>query len=293
MQTNKDIAWMLKDLYDRRDTIPADIFNKTFHDKVALCIPIEKQIADYYASDGECSRHRVDRILAAAVLKKGERVLDLGCGIGTFTFNCAKHTGLCIGLDYSLESLKVAKKINQQFPDSSNGRRYFVCADAASLPFREGSFDKIISADFLEHLTKNQKKSIRQGIGYVLKQAGVFVAYTPNKIFVINQKLNEALRKIFFNDKVSMETVFLTASHIGEITPFQARKLCRDIGFRKINFFYKNNEFYLPFGNRFISRLNFLRVSFESAILKIPFLRDILSANILVVASNKRKCVKH
>ena len=293
MQTNRDVALMLRELYEKRDTISADIFNKVFHDKIALYIPIEKQIADYYASDGECSRHRVGRILDAAALKKGDIVLDLGCGLGTFTYNCAKHTGLCVGVDYSFESLKVARKINQNFPDNLNGRRYFVCADAAKLPFKKDSFDKVVSADFLEHLTKNQKKKMIQGVNHVLKQEGVFIAYTPNKIFVINQKLNEAFRKMFFNDKVPLETIFLTASHIGEITPFEANRLCRQIGFCKIKFFYKNDEFYLPFGNRFISRLNSLRSFFEFVVLRIPFLRDILSANILVVASKKKTHVKH
>jgi len=289
MSTNNDIETKItliaKELYEKRDSIAPEIFNKIYHDELISQIPIEKQISDYYMPDGQCAIHRVNRILAAAALKKGERVLDLGCGIGTFTFNSARHAGLCIGVDYSFESLKMAIKINQNFPDDLYGRRYFICADAAKLPFKEGCFDKIISADFLEHLTRGQKVNIGHEVSRILKQSGTFIALTPNKIFVICQKLNAALKKLLFNHNAQSATTFLTASHIGELTPFGVKKLCRDMRFCKTRFFYKKDEFYLPFGNRFVSSLPYLQKFFERAILKTPLLRDILSANILIVAN--------
>jgi len=292
MDTNSDIetkiALIAKQLYEKRDSITPEIFNKIYHDALVSYIPIEKQIADYYLPDGNCARHRVNRILEAASLKKGERVLDLGCGIGTFTFNSAKYSGLCIGVDYSFESLKVAKKINQVFANDLYGRRYFVCADSTKLPFKEGCFDKIIAADFLEHLTGDQKINIGYNMRQVLKQNGIFIALTPNKIFVECQKLNAAFRKLLFNDSMHPAITFLTASHIGELTPFGVKKLCRDMGFCKMKFFYKKDEFYLPFGNRFVNSLPRLRMFFERVILRIPLLRDILSANILIVASKTR-----
>jgi SAM-dependent methyltransferase len=281
------VILIAKKLYERRNSIAPEIFNKIYHDELVSYIPIEKQIADYYISDGSCAIHRVGRILDVAALKKGEYVLDLGCGIGTFTFNSARYTNLCIGVDYSFESLKVARKINERFPDDLYGRRYFVCADAAKLPFKEGCFDKIIAADFLEHLTKNQKISIGYELNRILKQNGIFIALTPNKISIICQRLNAALRKLFFNENEQFVVNFLTASHIGELTPFGAKKLCRGMGFCKMKFFYKRDEFYFPFGNRFVGRLPYLRIFFERVVSKIPLIRDMLSANILITASKK------
>lgn len=64
-------------------------------------------------------------------IEKGSRVLDLGCGTGRFARRLAR-IGTVTGLDRSAEMLREAR--------SKPGPRW-VMGDAASLPFRDGSFD--------------------------------------------------------------------------------------------------------------------------------------------------------
>lgn len=83
-------------------------------------------------------------IFALADLKSAERVLDLGCGDGNYTGPIADQTGAAIGLDSSLAMLRSGR--------TRLGQRTDICwvqAEAASLPFRQASFDVVISVTVL------------------------------------------------------------------------------------------------------------------------------------------------
>jgi len=75
--------------------------------------------------------------------QKGERVLDLGCGIGYLLSLFNKSNGRLYGIDISLESLLTARKF-------VNG--FIIRSDVQKLPFRENTFDRIIFADVIEHI---------------------------------------------------------------------------------------------------------------------------------------------
>ncbi len=93
---------------------------------------------------GTDEEHRI--ALQMLDVSRGDRVLDVGCGPGNFTrdFARAAPDGLAVGVDASETMLAAAvKNVSQNPPRTAGGgeRLAYVRADAAALPFAEGSFD--------------------------------------------------------------------------------------------------------------------------------------------------------
>ena len=57
---------------------------------------------------GIIDKHYIDSLLAAHLIPKGARVLDLGCGTGTLTEMMSEKGYDMIGIDYSQEMLSIA-----------------------------------------------------------------------------------------------------------------------------------------------------------------------------------------
>lgn len=106
-------------------------------------------------------------------LKTNERVLDVGCGEGIFTNYLAKTNNLVSGVDISTRNLSVAKASAHQLGCSVN----YVQSDAAKMPFRNSSFDKVFSISTIEHISDDM--STFKEINRVLKPGGVFVFSVP------------------------------------------------------------------------------------------------------------------
>ena len=99
-------------------------------------------------------------------------VLDLGCGSLAFTAKTYIQYSErpVILVDQSLNMLRIAKsrliKINGTVPDNM----VFLHADALRLPFREKSFDTIISENLLHCL--DDTKSLLKGLKNILSEDG-------------------------------------------------------------------------------------------------------------------------
>ncbi len=78
-------------------------------------------------------------------LERGERVLDLGCGAGTDTLVAAQMVapdGRVVGIDMTTEMLARARRAADEIGQANVD---FVEGEAERLPFRDGSFDAVIS----------------------------------------------------------------------------------------------------------------------------------------------------
>jgi SAM-dependent methyltransferase len=78
------------------------------------------------------------RLLEAAAVSAGERVLDLGCGIGQVSRDLAAQGADAVGIDLSRPMLAKARELAQGDVD-------FVEGDAQVHPFPAGSFDVVVS----------------------------------------------------------------------------------------------------------------------------------------------------
>ncbi|MGD9753745.1 MAG: class I SAM-dependent methyltransferase [Acidimicrobiia bacterium] len=88
------------------------------------------------------AHHR--QFMAAAAVRPGERILDVGCGTGQVTREAARATagGEALGVDLSAAMIELARSRAQQ-EGTTNAR--FVQADAQIHPFDAASFDAILS----------------------------------------------------------------------------------------------------------------------------------------------------
>jgi ubiquinone/menaquinone biosynthesis C-methylase UbiE len=107
-------------------------------------------------------------------------VLDVGCGNGRHTAEVCRWDCRAVGVDVSVQELKVAK----YFLDHMRSRREtvghgdFMAADAEHLPFKDGVFDRIVCTEVLEHIP-DDRAGIRELVR-VLKPGGLMAVSVPN-----------------------------------------------------------------------------------------------------------------
>jgi len=80
-------------------------------------------------------------------------VLDIGCGGGDLACFLAPRTDLLIGLDLSLDVLQAVAKKKKA---SGSRQLHLVVADVNQLPFKDGSFDYVVSRYTLHHTELNE-----------------------------------------------------------------------------------------------------------------------------------------
>ena len=81
------------------------------------------------------------RMHAALELRPGERVLEVGCGNGIMALEMAASVapgGTVTGADISANMVVLARSLGTSLPNVQ-----FTKADAADLPFPDGSFDVV------------------------------------------------------------------------------------------------------------------------------------------------------
>jgi SAM-dependent methyltransferase len=115
----------------------------------------------------------------------GMSVLDVGCGPGYVSAAVAERGGQPTGLDFSAEMIEIARKM---YPHLK-----FQEGDAQSLPFRDGSFDRVAANFALLHLSDPEKacaearRVLKPGgrfgfTTWAAKEENVFVQLVDNAI---------------------------------------------------------------------------------------------------------------
>lgn len=86
-------------------------------------------------------------------VRPGDVVLDLGCGAGRHTYHLQRLGAFAVAVDLDDVALKDTAAMMQVLAsEEAAAQGAATVADALSLPFRDGSFDRIIVSEVLEHI---------------------------------------------------------------------------------------------------------------------------------------------
>jgi exopolysaccharide biosynthesis WecB/TagA/CpsF family protein len=101
---------------------------------------------------------------------RGMRILDLGCGNGSYTAELAGRAAYVCGVDRQMSHLKAFREPMPR-----------IQAAGENLPFVSESFDAITMIEVLEH-TDSERQVLRECYR-VLKPGGFLVLFVPNKLY--------------------------------------------------------------------------------------------------------------
>jgi len=113
-----------------------------------------------------------------AWIKPTDKVLDLGCGPGSFLAAIAPLCGEIVGADISQQFVNSSRELIEGL-EIPNARTLHIRANEA-LPFREESFDVLIMVDVIHHL-EDIPRTLSEAMR-VLKKNGRVLIFEPNKL---------------------------------------------------------------------------------------------------------------
>lgn len=166
--------------------------------------------------DSAFQRYRVAKVLAIYDPLPDERVLDLGCGWGTFEWVLGPRVAEMVGLDFSARSVEMCRR---RLEKADLGNVRFVQADAGDTGLEDEAFDLVMAADLFEHLYPEDSQRVVREAHRVLKRGGRFSIWAPNRGHVL---------EILKNNRVLLKP---DPTHVDYKTMERLRTLLRDAGF--------------------------------------------------------------
>jgi 2-polyprenyl-3-methyl-5-hydroxy-6-metoxy-1,4-benzoquinol methylase len=121
--------------------------------------------------------HRLVNIITALKPVRGERVLEIGCGVGTVSAEISKYGCLVTGIDFSETMINIAKTMFGKCARFSVG-------DAKDLSGHSG-YDAIVAADVMEHLTDSEFNIVAYQCRSALNKNGRLIIYSPCRDHII------------------------------------------------------------------------------------------------------------
>ena len=115
-------------------------------------------------------------------VRAGDRLLDLGCGFGRHSYQAARLGAEVVSFDASAGEVRnvldtfgamvVAGEL-----DAERARVGAVQGDALALPFADGSFDRVIASEVLEHIPDDEEAMAE--LARVLRPGGTMAVTVP------------------------------------------------------------------------------------------------------------------
>ncbi len=196
------------------------------------------------------------------LLKPTDKILEIGCGIGSVVFELSKRGYDIRGTDISREAIAYGLK---KYSDIN-----LEVQAAEALPYEDQSFDIALSFDLFEHIAQVDKHVSE--VARVLREGGYYLFQTPNKY-----------SNVIF-ETLSNKSLKWRRAHPSLHTPGQLRRRMSKHGF-KVRFVKMNtiNEFTL---NKLKNRLG--RISHIFKHINFCRLPLILQTNLYVLAGKTR-----
>jgi ubiquinone/menaquinone biosynthesis C-methylase UbiE len=133
-------------------------------------------------------RKRMRTVLSMLDPKKGDSVLEVGCGNGEYTTIMAELGCRVLAMDISRDEVR-----NSRERVKSRGlSACFVVCDAQRLPLKSGAFGKLFSAEVLEHIP-DDKKAVSE-ISRVMSRSAKGVIDIPMEDPILRDPINAVRR---------------------------------------------------------------------------------------------------
>ncbi|NOY35442.1 MAG: cyclopropane fatty acyl phospholipid synthase [bacterium] len=118
----------------------------------------------------EAQEAKLDLVCRKIGLKKGQKILDIGCGWGSFAkFAAEKYGAEVVGITVSEEQVKLGKKLCEGLPVEIRLQDY---RDV------DEKFDHIVSLGMFEHVGPKNYKTYMKTAARLLKDDGLFLLHT-------------------------------------------------------------------------------------------------------------------
>ena len=157
-------------------------------------------------------------ILPLINLPKSARILDIGCGSGSFLKALSEHGYTEItGIDLSEEQVKLAHQLGVTQVQQGDLVEFLNAA--------EHKFDLISGMDIIEHFTKNELVDLLHLIQNYLNPGGIAIFRTPN--------LDAPMATVYANGDFTHENYMNTSS---------AQQVMMACGFEKVQVFESNMQ---------------------------------------------------
>jgi ubiquinone/menaquinone biosynthesis C-methylase UbiE len=135
----------------------------------------KKEVKEVYSNSD-----RVVRNLVKVTDVTGKKILEIGAGTGRDSFPLVNLGADVYQLDYSMNSLKIMKKIaGEEKMDVT-----IIGGDTFHLPFKDGSFDIIFHQGLLEHFRHEQAEALLKENIRVLKPGGLLCVDVPQRYHI-------------------------------------------------------------------------------------------------------------
>ena len=173
-----------------------------------------------------------NELVRQATIKKGHKVLDIGCGTATLTLIAkTRHPDAeIVGLDGDRQILKIAEKKVQK----SSWKIKLDEGMSFDLPYSSHSFNRVISSLFFHHLTRDDKIRTLKEIYRVLQPDGEL------HIADWGKPQNFLMRVAFFFVQI-LDGFATTTDNVRGLLP----DFMRSVGF---GFVHETNQFQTIFG---------------------------------------------
>jgi SAM-dependent methyltransferase len=115
-------------------------------------------------------------------VQAGDRILDLGCGFGRHSYQAARLGAEVVAFDASADEVRNVQDTFGAMAvagelDAEAARVGAVQGDALKLPFADGSFDRVIASEVLEHIPADETAMAE--LARVLRSGGSMAVTVP------------------------------------------------------------------------------------------------------------------
>lgn len=157
------------------------VWEETYEENPLLCI--KKDLS----SLGENVYFKVMSSIAEH-LPKETLILESGCGTGRWVFFLNDSGHLALGIDFSRSAIYLAKRYSKYTKRADE----FICGDIRYLPFRERSFDLILSLGIIMYFA--DEKPLIKEYHRCLREKGLIFLSVPNSYFVPRRIIKKYLQ---------------------------------------------------------------------------------------------------